>query len=73
MPRPQSEAPGLHLERARDRAGGSRTAWCTDYRRGSARPGGGGGESYRSQISLPSCPKYMKTAINGQFDGHFSL
>ena len=25
------EAPGLHLERARDRAGGSRTAWCADY------------------------------------------
>jgi hypothetical protein len=25
------EAPGLHLERARDRAGGSRTAWCANY------------------------------------------
>ncbi len=34
MPRPQSEAPGLHLERARDRAGGSRTAWRADYWRG---------------------------------------
>ncbi len=28
------EAPGLHLERARDRVGGSRTAWCADYWRG---------------------------------------
>ncbi len=31
MPRPQSGALGLHLERARDRVGGSRTAWCADY------------------------------------------
>ncbi len=30
--------------------------------RRSARPGGGGGESYRSQISLPSRPKYAKMA-----------
>jgi hypothetical protein len=29
---------------------------------GSARPGGGGGENHRSQISLPSHPKYTKTA-----------
>jgi hypothetical protein len=29
---------------------------------GSARPGGGGGESYKSQISLPSHLKYAKTA-----------
>ncbi len=28
---------------------------------GSTRPGGGGGESHRSQISLPSYPKYTKT------------
>ncbi len=34
MPRPQSEAPCLHLERARDREGSSRTAWCADYWRG---------------------------------------
>jgi hypothetical protein len=27
-------APGLHLERGRDRVGGSRTAWCADYWRG---------------------------------------
>jgi hypothetical protein len=29
---------------------------------GSAWPGGDGGESHRSQISLPSRTKYMKTA-----------
>jgi hypothetical protein len=40
---------------------------------GSARPGGGGGESYRSQISLQSRPKYTKTAKNGQFHERFSL
>ncbi len=28
------EAPGLHLERARHRAGGSRTAWHADFWRG---------------------------------------
>jgi hypothetical protein len=31
MPWPQSAAPDLHLERARDCVGCSRTAWCTDY------------------------------------------
>ncbi len=31
MPQLQSEAPNLHLERARDHVGGSRTAWCADY------------------------------------------
>ncbi len=40
--------------------------------RGSARPGGGGGESYRSQIRLQSCPKYTKTAKNERFHELFS-
>jgi hypothetical protein len=40
---------------------------------GSARPGGGGGESYRSQITLQSRPKYTKTANNGRFHELFSL
>ncbi len=31
MPRPQSEAPSLHLERARDYDGSSETVWCSDY------------------------------------------
>jgi hypothetical protein len=34
MPWPQSAAPDLHLERARDRVGRSRTAWCANYWRG---------------------------------------
>jgi hypothetical protein len=34
MPWPQSAAPDLHLGRARDRVGRSRTAWCADYCRG---------------------------------------
>jgi hypothetical protein len=34
MPWPQSAAPDLHLQRARDRVGRSRTAWCADYWRG---------------------------------------
>jgi hypothetical protein len=62
MSQPKSEAPHLHLERARDREGCSRTAWCADYGRGESRPGGGGGESHRSQRSLPSPSKCTKTA-----------
>ncbi len=31
IPRPQLEAPHLHLERARDHEGGSKTNWCIDY------------------------------------------
>ncbi len=34
MLRLQSEAPGLHLERAGDREGGSRISWCADYWQG---------------------------------------
>jgi hypothetical protein len=34
---------------------------------GSARPGGGGGESNRSQISLPSRPKYTIMGKTGGF------
>jgi hypothetical protein len=48
------EAPGLHLERARDRAGGSRTAWRADYWRGECPARGGGGELHRSHIYLHS-------------------
>ncbi len=28
---PQSEVPHLHLERAKDREGGSESVWCADY------------------------------------------
>jgi hypothetical protein len=39
MPRP-SEGPRLYLQRARDREGSSRTAWCPDYWQGGV-PGPG--------------------------------
>ncbi len=38
---------------------------------GSARPEDGGGESNRSQISLPSRLKYMKTEKKGRFHALF--
>jgi hypothetical protein len=34
MPRPQLEAPRLHLERATDREGCPKIAWCANYWRG---------------------------------------
>jgi hypothetical protein len=40
MPQPQSAVPHLHLERARDREGGSEIAWSADYWRGGV-PGQG--------------------------------
>jgi hypothetical protein len=40
MSRPQSEAPDLHLKRAKDRVGSSKIAWYADYWRGGA-PGPG--------------------------------
>jgi hypothetical protein len=61
MRRPWSKAPCLHSERARDREGGSRTAWCAGYWRGECPAQGGGGGSQRSQISLPSRPESTKT------------
>ncbi len=61
MPRPNLGALCLHLERARDHEGSSGTAWWADYWQGSAWPGGGGGGSQRSQISLPSHPKCTKS------------
>ncbi len=36
MPRTQLEAPRHHLERAGDREGASKTAWCADYCQGGA-------------------------------------
>jgi hypothetical protein len=34
---------------------------------------GGGGGGHRSQISLPSRPKYTKKAKNGRFRARFGL
>jgi hypothetical protein len=31
MLRPKSESPRLHLERARDHEGSSKTSWCADH------------------------------------------
>jgi hypothetical protein len=66
MPWPQSAAPDLHLERARDRVGRSRTAWWPTIGGGSARPWGGGGESY-----IPSQP--YELAKNVRFRARFGL
>jgi hypothetical protein len=40
---------------------------------GSAWSGDGGGGGHKSQISLPSRPKYTKTEKNGQFHARFGL
>ncbi len=40
---------------------------------GSARSGDGGGGGHRSQISLPSRPKYTKKAKHRQFRARFGL
>ncbi len=53
------EAPGLHLERARDRVGGSRTAWRADYWRGECPALGWW---WRGHIYLHSRTKWRKTA-----------
>jgi hypothetical protein len=70
MPWPQSAAPYLHLERARDRVGHSRTAWCADYWRGSARPWGGGGEVIYTFTAVRNNQKRRK---NGRFRTRFGL
>jgi hypothetical protein len=63
------EALRLHLERARDREGGSKTAWCVNYWRGSARARGGGGGSQRSKIRPHAAEIYK----NGKNTGGFVL
>ncbi len=61
MPWPQLEASRIHLERAREREGGSKTGWCTDYwQGGSAWAGCGGGGSQRSQIHPQATQKEQK-------------
>ncbi len=63
------KAPGLHLERARDRAGGSRTAWRADYWRGGV-PGLGVGWSDSLKSYKPSQP--YEIAKNGEKMGGFA-
>ncbi len=69
MPRPQSGAPGLHLERARDRVGGSRTAWCADYWRGEC-PALGWWWRASQKSYIPSPP--YEIAKNGEKTGGFA-
>jgi hypothetical protein len=57
MPWPQSAAPDLHLERARDRVAAPELLGAPTIGRGSARSRGGGGGDHRSHISLQSRPK----------------
>ncbi len=71
MPRPQSgsQQSGLHLDRARDLAGGSRTAWYADYWRGECPARGWWWrDSYKSYI--PSQP--YEIAKNGEKTGGFT-
>ncbi len=60
MPWPQSEASRLHLERARDHEGGSKTAWCADYWQEEV-PGQRVVMEGVKEAKKPPCqPKYMK-------------
>ncbi len=67
MLRPQLEAPRLHLERPRDREGGSKPAGAPTIGGGSVRAGGGGKGSQRSQI----CPQAPGKYKNGKKMGGF--
>ncbi len=61
MPWPQSEAPPLHLERARDREGGSRIAWCIDYWRWECLAQAWWWIKFQKSNKHFSRPKYTKT------------
>jgi hypothetical protein len=50
-------APDLHLERARDRVGGSRTAWCANYWWGECPVRRGGRGGLRGQIKPSKQPE----------------
>jgi hypothetical protein len=61
MPWPQSAAPDLHLERAGDCVGRSRTAWCTDYWRGECPALGWCGEVIYTFTAVWNSQKRWKT------------
>ncbi len=63
------EAPGLHLERARDRAGSSRTAWRADYWQGEC-PAQGWWWRYSQKSYMTSQP--FEIAENGEKTGGFA-
>jgi hypothetical protein len=73
MPWPQSAAPDLHLERARDSVAAPELLGAQTIGGGSARSRGCGKGGHRSPLSLPSPPKYTKTAKNGGFRARFGL
>ncbi len=64
MPWPQSAAPDLNLERARDCVGSSRPAWCTDNWRGECPVQGWW---WRGSQKSKKPLKYTKMAKNGRF------
>jgi hypothetical protein len=59
MPQLQSEAPGLHLKRARDHERGLESSWCTNHWRGRGGvPGYGVGvEEVKRGIKDPKPPE----------------
>ncbi len=69
MLRLQSEAPNIHLERARDRVGGSRTALCADYWRGEC-PVRGWWQRGSQKQNKPSKPPEIHD--NGKKTGGFA-
>jgi hypothetical protein len=67
MPRPQSEDKRLHLERARDREGSSKTVWYTNFWRGEC-PSIRWWWRESNESDVPPCrQKCMETAENGRF------
>jgi hypothetical protein len=68
------EALGLHLERARDRAGGSRTAWRADYWRGGVSGPGVVLEIFIEVIyTFTAIRNSRKRRKNGRFRARFGL
>ncbi len=68
MLQPQLEAPGLHLERARDYAGGTSTAWCADYGQGEYPARGGWWRESQKSIKPSKLPEIHE---NGEKTGGF--
>ncbi len=62
MPQPLSEVPRLHLKRARDREGGSETAWCTDSWRRELLGRGWWWRGLKESNKPPRRLEYTKTA-----------
>jgi hypothetical protein len=61
----------LFLERARDRAGDSETAWCTDYWLGECPGRGWWWSELKEAKKPPASTKITKTASKTSSFGHF--